>query len=226
MMVDGRADRCGEVENSDGRQRRCPERRRTEPPQRGQKRPRHDQPRRQPAAARRRRPGQRGHRRHDEYQPQPQRGQKEKKRRMAQLHIGRARHHAPDIGKPRIDPDGARQTRMAEPDRSARFHRRRQRHVVDQRAADGGDAADAIERLPADQHCATGRGRGGAPRRVDPGERIQQSEQIGEGRHQRPFGAAFAPQRNHFADHLRAASLGLGQEGGEMRADRARCRHR
>ena len=70
----------------------------------------------------------------------------------------------------------------------AALDRRRQRHVVDQRAAHRLDAADAVERAAADQDGAARRRRGRAGGSLTAGERVEELEEEHEGRHQRPLG--------------------------------------
>ena len=104
--------------------------------------------------------------------------------RIAQLHVGGARHHPPDVGEARIGPHRACQRRVAEPDAAAALHRRRQRHVVDQFAPHRLDPADPRQRAAAQQDRAAGRGCRGAQRIVHPGERIEQLEEEHESRDQ------------------------------------------
>ncbi len=102
-----------------------------------------------------------------------------------QLDIGGARYHAPDVGHCRIRSHRARQSGVAQPDAAASLDRGGQRHVVDQRPAHRRHPADTIQRPPAQQHRAAGRGRGRAQRIVHPHERVEQLEEIHEGGHQR-----------------------------------------
>ena len=72
--------------------------------------------------------------------------------------------------------------------------------VVDQRALDLLQAAGRLQRGPADEHAAARRGRGPAPRVVDPAERVELGEEVDEGGHDHPLPAGFRPQQGHLRD--------------------------
>ena len=72
---------------------------------------------------------------------------------------------------------------------------RGERAIVDQRVADGVDAARGAQRLGAHQHAAAGRARHRVVRPVHPGERIEHLEEEDEGRDVHALGQVLAAQR-------------------------------
>ena len=75
----------------------------------------------------------------------------------------------------------------------ARLDRGRERAVVDERALDGRQAADPLQRLAPHQHAAARRGRGPrASARSTQRERVEHREEEHEGRDQRPLGPGLA----------------------------------
>ncbi len=107
-------------------------------------------------------PDQRRRRRHDPDQRHARVVRQQQQRRVAQLDIGGAGHHAPDVGNRGIWPDRAGQGRMTKPDPAALLDRGRQRHVVDQCPRHAFHPANSVQRPLADQDRSPGRG--GGPR--------------------------------------------------------------
>ena len=147
-------------------------------------------------------------------------GRQQQQRREAQLHIGGARDHAPDIRDARIGPDRPRQRRMAEPDRARRASppppARRRRSMRRAPPRSRRSAPAPARRISIG---AARRRRGGAQRIVHPGERIEQLEEEHEGRHQRPLGPAVAAQRHHLRDQVEVVRARPAPPGvAEMRA--------
>src|SRR5258707_4274515 len=100
---------------------------------------------------------------------------------MAELRVGGARDHPPNIAEPWITAQASRLGGETEPDRTTRLDPAGEGAIVDQRAADAGDPADAVERGAAHQHAAPGRPRGAPAPVVHPCERIELGAEEDEG---------------------------------------------
>ena len=136
----------------------------------------------------------------------------QQQRRIAQLRIGGARHHAGDVGDGRVGAHRAHAFGQRQEDRAARFEQLRQRAVVDQGVADRSQAAGPLQRLAPHQHAAAGRGGGRAARIVHPGERVEHPEEEDEGRDQHALGKTLAAQLRHQRGEDQAAALGPRHE--------------
>ncbi len=164
-------------------------------------------------------------------------GGAKQQRRIIELRIGRARHHAADIGDRRISADAVHALGQRERDRAVAVEQFGQRAIVDQGAADRGDAARLLQRIAAHQHAAAGRGGGRAPRIIDPGEGIEHLEKEDEGRHEHALGKALAAQFRHQRGQYQAVRLrprheighcvlGTDDVGvGQQQVDRRRAGH-
>ncbi len=116
---------------------------------------------------------------------------RQQQRRIAKLHVGGARHHAPDVG---------RHADTAATERASALWPSQIRPPCFTAAASATssisaprtacDAADPPQRAAPDQDRPAGRRRGRAQRIVHPGERIQQLEEEHEGRDQRALPAS------------------------------------
>ena len=148
-------------------------------------------------------------RRHQPDQRQTAQRQKQQGCRITQLRERGARNHAPDIGEMRIGTNRSGQQRMPKINGARRglFDRRRQGHIVDERALDRLDAADALPAL-----------RGGSvrcPRPPPPcasahrsrGRRDTASERSRRTPAPEPFGQALAVQPHHLAHQVESAVL-------------------
>ena len=128
----------------------------------------------------------------------------QKPSRMTQLRESGPRDHAPDVREPGIGTDGSSQRRMAEENRApaAPLDGLRERDVVDERALDGADAADALQGLTANQYRAASRRRNARARVVHLGEGIQHLKEVDERRDERALREARAIEVHHLAYHI------------------------
>ncbi len=195
-------------------------------PQRRDEGDRHQAPGQQPEPAGRAAGEQRQQRRREVGECHPDDGAGEQERRVAQLRIGRSRHHPADVLEVRIGAGAEHALGEAEPDRALRLEQLRQRAVVDQRVADRVDAARGLERVAAHQHAAAGGGRGRARGLVRPRERIEHLEEEDERRNEAALGKAVAAQLHHQrGEHELAGHCARRQSGKNVGRSR-RCRHR
>ena len=107
---------------------------------------------------------------------------------------------------------------MAEKDRAVFFQLGRQRDIVDQRALDALQPADAVQRLAPHQHRAARRRRGGAKRVVHLRERVEHLEEVDEGRDQEPLRPGAAVQPHHLRDHVHTRAEQPRHQRGEVPA--------
>ena len=135
-------------------------------------------------------------------------GDDQAQRGEAQLGEGGTRHHPAEVREGRIGAQAQRLLRQAEPDPAAPLHQGGKGAIVDQRAAQGRQAARLRQRLPRDQHAAA-RGRGRAPARIiDPGKRVEHLEKENKGGNEPAFRRALAAQLHHQRGEGRALGLG------------------
>ena len=126
---------------------------------------------------------------------------------------GRARHHHPDRLQIVIDAQAAAGVGQAEPQLAAgALDQLGQGAIVDQRAAQGGEAADPLQDRPADQHAAAGGGRHRRRVVVGAGEGIEFLEEEDERGDQQLLPQAEAIEPRHQGDEVAAVCLGFGNQ--------------
>src|SRR5690242_12684370 len=100
---------------------------------------------------------------------------------MAELDVGAAGHHLPQVSQPRICTHALRGSGQAKPDPTALLQKAGQRYIVDAGSTDPIEPAGGFERRPSHEHAASCRGRSSAGT-VDAGERVELGKEVDEGR--------------------------------------------
>ena len=154
----------------------------------------------------------REHRGHQKGQNHGGDGSRKQQRRVAELRIGRARHHAADLPETAIGPQAPGAPGQAEPDRALGLQAAREGAIVDDLGPDGGDPAGPLQRLAPHQHAAAGRRGELALALRHPGERIEHLEEEDESRNQETLRPAPARQLRHQGNQYRAFALGTRDE--------------
>src|SRR3569833_2371279 len=107
----------------------------------------------------------------------------------------------------RVGTDGGRESRVTQVNGADSVDGPGQGHIVNQRTPDRFDAADFLERSPANQHRTAGPGSYTRAWIVDAGERIEHLEEVHERRHEGALREARAIQPDHLAHQLDARPL-------------------
>ena len=174
-------------------------------------------PRGEPAAGRGGGQARDGRGRGKQVQPgQPGQGAGQQQRRVAQLGVRAAGHHVPQPGQRRVRPAAVHVRGQAQPAaRPGALEDAAERHVVDPRAADHGQAAGRGQVLAAHQHAAPGRGGRPGLRPVHPAERVELGEEVHERGHDQPLPGGLGAQQGHLRDEAVAAAVRGADQGGQ-----------
>src|SRR6266545_2597507 len=126
----------------------------------------------------------------------PRRRRRQQPRRVAELGVGAAGDHVPQIGQLRVRAVAGHVLAEAEPEAPAEpaAEELAERDVVDAGTPDALQPTGVGERLAAHQHAAAGRRGGPALRAVDPAEWVQHREEVDERRHDQALPAVPRPQ--------------------------------
>src|ERR1035438_2062186 len=134
---------------------------------------------------------------------------------MLELGERGARNGPEDVGEGLVGPNAAGGGAQSQPDPpAAALEGAGQRAIVNQRVADGCDAADALQRLAANEHAVAGGSGRGAPPIRDPGGWIEHEEKEDKRGNHGALRESAALERRHVGYQRVVAGFGARRERG------------